>query len=106
MGEEAAPDTQGGIGADPTEACEEVALPGVYGLLCLIGAVVFWRAYMEVYAVRPEKRFRALGHSLSIQSAVGLRQRSRRYLVSRVCDLTNSEFVLFFSGLVRMALLV
>ena len=44
MGEEAAPDTQGGIGADPTEACEEVALPGVDGLLYLVGVVVVGRA--------------------------------------------------------------
>ena len=28
LGEEAAPDIQGGIGVDPTEACEEVGLPG------------------------------------------------------------------------------
>ena len=44
LGEEAAPEMQGEIGVDPTEACEEVALPGVNGLLCLIGAVVVGRA--------------------------------------------------------------
>ena len=44
MGEEAAPEMQGEIGVAPTEACEEVALTGVNGLLCLIGAVVVGRA--------------------------------------------------------------
>ena len=35
---------QGVIGVEPTEACEEVALPGVDGLLFLVGAVVVGRA--------------------------------------------------------------
>ena len=52
---------QGGIGFDPTEACKEVALPGVNGLLCLIGVVVVGRAYLEVYGVGPEKTFEGLG---------------------------------------------
>ena len=55
LGEEAAPEMQGEIGVYPTEACKEVALPGVDGLLCLIGTVVVGRAYLEVYAVTPEK---------------------------------------------------
>ena len=44
LGEEAAPEIQGEIGVYPTEACKEVALPGVNGLLCLIFAVVVMRA--------------------------------------------------------------
>ena len=40
LGEEAETDMKGEIGFNPTEACEEVALPGVDGLLCLVGAVV------------------------------------------------------------------
>ena len=79
LGGEAAPEMQGGIGVDPTEACKEVALPGVNGLFCLIGAVVVGRAYLEVYAVGPEKLWRASGHLLSTQRAVGLSPRSRRY---------------------------
>ena len=43
-GEKAAPEMQGEIGDDPTEICEEVALPGVDGLLCLVGMVVVGRA--------------------------------------------------------------
>ena len=43
LGEEAVPDMQREIGVDPTEACEEVALPGVDGHLCLLGAVVIGR---------------------------------------------------------------
>ena len=39
LGEEAVPEIQGGVGVYPTEDCYEVALPGVDGLLCLIGAV-------------------------------------------------------------------
>ena len=79
LGEEKAPEMQGGVGVDPTEACEEVSLPGVDGLLCLVGAVVVGRVYLEVYAVFPEKRWRASGHSLSIRRALGLGPRSRRY---------------------------
>ena len=44
LGEEAAIEMQGESGVYPTEACEEVALPGVDGLICLIGAVVVRRA--------------------------------------------------------------
>ena len=33
MGEEAAPEIKEEIGVNPTEACEEVALPGVDGPL-------------------------------------------------------------------------
>ena len=44
LGEEAAPEMQGEIGVDSTEACEEVSLPGVDGLLCLVGVVVVGRA--------------------------------------------------------------
>ena len=44
LGEEAAPEMQGGSGVYPTEDCEEVSLPGVDGLLCLIGVVVVWWA--------------------------------------------------------------
>ena len=44
LGEEAASEIQGEIGVDPTGACEEVALPGVNGLLCLVGTVVVGRA--------------------------------------------------------------
>ena len=40
LGEEVAPEMQGGVGVDPTETCEEVALPGVNGLFYLIGTVV------------------------------------------------------------------
>ena len=40
LGEEAAPEMQGRIGVEPTEACEEESLPGVNGFLCLIGVVV------------------------------------------------------------------
>ena len=40
QGEETEPDMQGEIGVDPTKACEEVALPGVNDILCLIGVVV------------------------------------------------------------------
>ena len=79
LGDESAPDMQGGIGVNPTEACEEVALPGVNRILCLVGAVVAERAYLEVYDVGTEKRWRASGHSLSIRRAVGLRPRYRRY---------------------------
>ena len=53
QGEETEPDMQGEIGVDPTEACKKVALPGVDGLLCLIGAVVVGQAQLEVYAVSP-----------------------------------------------------
>ena len=42
--EEVSPEMQGEIGVDPTEACEEVALPGIDGLLYLVGAVVDGRA--------------------------------------------------------------
>ena len=38
--EEATPVMQWEIGVDPTKACEEVALPGVNDILCLIGVVV------------------------------------------------------------------
>ena len=61
LGDEAAPDMQGGIGVNPTEACEEVALPGVNRLLCLVGAVVAERAYLEVYDVGTEKTLEGLG---------------------------------------------
>ena len=61
LGEEAAPVMQGGIGVNPTEAYEEVALPGVNGLLCLIGMVVVGRALLEFYAVSPGKTFEVLG---------------------------------------------
>ena len=44
LGEEVAPEIPGEIGVDPTEACEEVALTGVNGLLCLIGVVFVGRA--------------------------------------------------------------
>ena len=44
MWEEEAPEMQGDIGIDPTDACEEVALPGVDGLLCLVGVVVVGHA--------------------------------------------------------------
>ena len=44
LGEEAATDMQWEIGVYPTEACKEVALTGVNGLLYLIGAVVVGRA--------------------------------------------------------------
>ena len=43
LGEEVAPDMQGETGVYPTEACEEVALQGVDGLIYLIGAVVIRR---------------------------------------------------------------
>ena len=52
---------QGGNGVNPTEACEEVALPGVDGLLCLVDVVVVGRAYLEVYAVGPEETLEGLG---------------------------------------------
>ena len=55
MGEEAAPEMQGEIGVRPNEACKEVALPGVNGLLCLVGVLVVGRVYLEVYAVGPKK---------------------------------------------------
>ena len=58
--EEATPEVQGGIGVYPTEACEEVALPGVNGLLCLIVSVVVMRAQLEVYDVSPGKTFYGL----------------------------------------------
>ena len=79
LGEEAATEMQGESGVYPTEACEEVAIPGVDGLLCLIGAVIVRRAYLIVYSVSPGKTFQGPGHLLSMQSAVGLRPRSRRY---------------------------
>ena len=60
LGEEAEPDMQEEIGVNPTEACEEVALPGVNGLLCLIGTVVVRREYLEVYAVSSGKTFEGL----------------------------------------------
>ena len=60
LGEKAAPETQGESGVYPTEACEEVAIPGVDGLLCLIGAVIVRRAYLEVYSVSPGKTFQGL----------------------------------------------
>ena len=44
IGEEAAPEIQEEIGVNPTEACEKVALPGVNGLLCLVGVVIVGRA--------------------------------------------------------------
>ena len=40
LGEEAEPAMQREIGVGPTEACKEVALLGVDGLLCLVGTVV------------------------------------------------------------------
>ena len=42
--EEAAPEMQGKIWDDLTDACEEVAFPGVHGLLCLIVVVFVGRA--------------------------------------------------------------
>ena len=46
---------QGKIRVYPTEACYELALPGVDGLLCLAGAVVVCWAQLEVDAVCPEE---------------------------------------------------
>ena len=72
MGEEAAPEMQGEIGVAPTEACEEVALTGVNGLLCLIGAVVVGRAYLEFYAVSPGKTLENLGALVVYAEGCGL----------------------------------
>ena len=63
---------QGEIGVDPTEACEEVALPGVDGLLCLVGAVVVGRAYLEVYNVGPEETLEGLGSLIVNADGLGI----------------------------------
>ena len=47
----------GGIGVYPTESCQEVALPGVHYLVCLIGTVRFWWKQLEVDDVCPEECF-------------------------------------------------
>ena len=60
------------IGVDPTEACKEVALPGVNGLLCLVGTVVVGRAYLEVYAVGPEEALEGLGALVVNLEGLGL----------------------------------
>ena len=44
QGGEAAPEMQGEIWVDPTDACEEVAFPGVDGVLCLCIAVFIRKA--------------------------------------------------------------
>ena len=38
-----------------------MALPGVDGLICLIGTMIVWQAYLEVYAVSPGRTFLSLG---------------------------------------------
>ena len=44
LGGEAALEMQGEIWVDPTDACEEVAFPGVDGVLCLTVAVFVGQA--------------------------------------------------------------
>ena len=52
-----------------------------------------------------EKMCRASGHSLSILREEGFRNWSSRNWIGRICALTNSWFVFFLKGSVRMALL-
>ena len=72
LGEEAALETRGGIGVDPTKACEEVALPGVDGLPCLVGTVVVGQAQLEVYSIGLEETLEGLGALVVNAEGLGL----------------------------------